>query len=153
MGVASLFLHLFQHCYSIHGWHHNIQDDNREILSVKFLERLDTVDQRLATGGRIVLNAITMDTLTAANEYFGNAGYAVEVVTVNIARTRPLSDYKMIEAYNLSTSSPLSRSDGVAKIPSNGVAAFDRDLDIPRYAFALVQTRRFVGCNFCLASA
>jgi len=61
---------------------------------------LDTVDQRLAVGGRIVLNASTLDTLTAANEYFGNAGYQVEVVTVNIARTRPLSDYKMIEAYD-----------------------------------------------------
>ena len=61
---------------------------------------LYTVDRRLASGGRIVLNAITLDTLTAANEYFGNAGYNVEVVTVNIARTRPLSDYKMFEAYN-----------------------------------------------------
>jgi len=61
---------------------------------------LDTVDQRLAVGGRIVLNASTLDTLTAANEYFGNAGYQVEVVTVNIARTRPLSDYKMFEAYD-----------------------------------------------------
>ena len=61
---------------------------------------LDVVDQRLVAGGRIVLNAITLDTLTAANEYFGNAGYQVEVVTVNISRTRPLSDYKMFEAYN-----------------------------------------------------
>jgi len=61
---------------------------------------LDTVDQRLAVGGRIVLNASTLDTLTAANEYFGNAGYQVEVVTVNIARTRPHSDYKMFEAYD-----------------------------------------------------
>ncbi len=66
----------------------------------KLWEILETVDQRLASGGRIVLNAITLDTLTAANEYFGNAGYNVEVVTVNIARTRPLSDYKMFEAYN-----------------------------------------------------
>ncbi|HEX9778983.1 MAG TPA: precorrin-6y C5,15-methyltransferase (decarboxylating) subunit CbiE [Geopsychrobacteraceae bacterium] len=63
-------------------------------------EILDAVDQRLAINGRIVLNAITLDTLTAANEYFGNAGYAVEVVTVNISRTRPLSNYKMFEAYN-----------------------------------------------------
>lgn len=63
-------------------------------------EILDAVDQRLSSNGRIVLNAITLDTLTAANEYFGNAGYQVEVVTVNIARTRPLSDYKMFEAYN-----------------------------------------------------
>ena len=63
-------------------------------------EILELVDQRLAAGGRIVLNAITLDTLTAANEYFGNAGYEVEVVTVNIARTRPLTTYKMFEAYN-----------------------------------------------------
>lgn len=61
---------------------------------------LDAADQRLASGGRIVLNAMTLDTLTAANEYFGNAGYQVEVVTVNIARTRPHSDYKMFEAYD-----------------------------------------------------
>ena len=61
---------------------------------------LDVVDQRLASGGRIVLNAMTLDTLTSANEYFGNAGYQVEVVTVNISRTRPHSNYKMFEAYN-----------------------------------------------------
>ena len=61
---------------------------------------LDIVDQRLAVGGRIVLNASTLDTLTAANEYFGNAGYQVEVVTVNIARTRPHSNYKIFEAYD-----------------------------------------------------
>jgi len=61
---------------------------------------LDTVDRRLVVGGRIVLNASTLDTLTSANEYFGNAGYQVEVVTVNIARTRPHSNYKMFEAYN-----------------------------------------------------
>ncbi len=63
-------------------------------------EILEIVDQRLAAGRRIVLNAITLDTLTAANEFFGNAGYEVEVVTVNIARTRPLTSYKMFEAYN-----------------------------------------------------
>jgi precorrin-6Y C5,15-methyltransferase (decarboxylating) len=61
---------------------------------------LDTVDQRLAVGGRIVLNATTLDTLTAANEYFNNAGYATEVVTINISRTRPETQYKMFEAYD-----------------------------------------------------
>jgi precorrin-6Y C5,15-methyltransferase (decarboxylating) len=61
---------------------------------------LDRVDQRLASGGLIVLNAITLDTLTAANEYFGNAGYRVEVVALNIARTRPETNYKMFEAYD-----------------------------------------------------
>ena len=61
---------------------------------------LDAVDQRLAVGGRMVLNASTLDTLTSANEYFGNAGYQVEVVTVNIARTRPHTNYKAFEAYD-----------------------------------------------------
>ncbi|MCK4502660.1 MAG: precorrin-6y C5,15-methyltransferase (decarboxylating) subunit CbiE [Desulfuromonadales bacterium] len=61
---------------------------------------LDAVDQRIGVGGRIVLNASTLDTLTAANEYFANAGYQVEVVTINIARTRPHTNYKMFEAYD-----------------------------------------------------
>ncbi len=61
---------------------------------------LDAVDGRLPADGRIVLNAVTLDTLTAATEFFDNAGYQVEVTTVNIARTRPLTDYKMFEAYN-----------------------------------------------------
>jgi precorrin-6Y C5,15-methyltransferase (decarboxylating) len=61
---------------------------------------LELVDRRLPADGRIVLNAITLDTLTGALEFFDNSGYEVEVTTVNIARTRPLTDYKMFEAYN-----------------------------------------------------
>ncbi len=63
-------------------------------------EILEQVDQRLAVGGLVVLNAITLDTLTAANDYFSNAGYLVEVVALNVARTRPDTNYKMFEAYN-----------------------------------------------------
>jgi precorrin-6B C5,15-methyltransferase / cobalt-precorrin-6B C5,C15-methyltransferase len=63
-------------------------------------EILEAVDARLPAEGRIVLNAVTLDTLTAANEFLDNAGYHVEVTTVNISRTRPLTDYKMFEAYN-----------------------------------------------------
>jgi len=47
-----------------------------------------------------VINAVTLDTLTAATEFFENAGYQLEVVTINIARTRPLTDYKLFEAHN-----------------------------------------------------
>jgi len=61
---------------------------------------LSVVDQRLAAGGRIVVNAITLDTLAAASEFLENAGYRVEVTSVNIARTRPATDYKMFEAFN-----------------------------------------------------
>ncbi len=61
---------------------------------------LSAADGRLPIGGRIVLNAATLDTLTAATEFFENAGYELEVITVNVARTRPLTDYKMFEAFN-----------------------------------------------------
>jgi precorrin-6Y C5,15-methyltransferase (decarboxylating) len=61
---------------------------------------LEAADGRLATGGRVVLNAVTLDTLTAATEFFENAGYDLEVTTVNISRTKPLTDYKMFEAFN-----------------------------------------------------
>ncbi len=61
---------------------------------------LEVVDGRLPADGRVVINAITLETLTAATEFFDNAGYNVEVTTINIARTRPLTEYKMFEAYN-----------------------------------------------------
>ncbi len=61
---------------------------------------LEAVDARLPAEGRIVINAITLETLTAATEFFENAGYQVEVTTINVARTRPLTEYKMFEAYN-----------------------------------------------------
>ena len=63
-------------------------------------EILEAVDNRLLPGGRIVVNAITLDTLTAGTEYFDNAGYEVEVTCVNVSRTRALTRYKMFEAHN-----------------------------------------------------
>ena len=61
---------------------------------------LEAANGRLPTGGRIVLNAVTLDTLTAATEYFENAGYELEVTTVNISRTVSLTDYKMFVAFH-----------------------------------------------------
>ena len=61
---------------------------------------LAAVDGRLSTGGRVVLNAVTLDALTSATDFFENANYELEVTTVNISRTRPLTDYKMFEAFN-----------------------------------------------------
>jgi precorrin-6Y C5,15-methyltransferase (decarboxylating) len=61
---------------------------------------LAAADGRLSTGGRVVLNAATLDTLTSATEFFENANYELEVTMVNISRTRPLTDYKMFEAFN-----------------------------------------------------
>lgn len=63
-------------------------------------EIIEAVDKRLKTEGRIILNAVTLDTLTKAVEFLEDHGYTVEVTCVNIAKTRGLTEYKMFEAHN-----------------------------------------------------
>ncbi|HEY6873816.1 MAG TPA: precorrin-6y C5,15-methyltransferase (decarboxylating) subunit CbiE [Geobacteraceae bacterium] len=63
-------------------------------------EIIEAVDRRLKPDGRIVLNAVTLDTLTKAVEFLEDHGYAVEVTCVNIAKTRGLTEYKMFDAHN-----------------------------------------------------
>lgn len=63
-------------------------------------EIIDAVDKRLKVEGVIVLNAVTLDTLTKAVEYLEDHGYTVEATCVNISKTRSLTEYKMFEAQN-----------------------------------------------------
>jgi precorrin-6B C5,15-methyltransferase / cobalt-precorrin-6B C5,C15-methyltransferase len=58
------------------------------------------VDRRLRAGGLIVINAVTLDTLGRSVELLEYHGYQVEVVCINVARTRPLTEYKLFEAQN-----------------------------------------------------
>ncbi|MBT0663901.1 precorrin-6y C5,15-methyltransferase (decarboxylating) subunit CbiE [Geobacter pelophilus] len=63
-------------------------------------EIIEAVDRRLKSEGVIVLNAVTLDTLTKSVEFLEDHGYTVEVTCVNISRTRGLTEYKMFEAHN-----------------------------------------------------
>ncbi len=63
-------------------------------------EIIEAVDKRLKAEGVIVLNAVTLDTLTKAVEFLEDHGYTVEVTCVNIAKTRGLTEFKMFEAHN-----------------------------------------------------
>lgn len=63
-------------------------------------EIIDAVDRRLKPDGVIVLNAVTLDTLTKAVEFLEDHGYTVEVACINVAKTRGLTEYKMFEAHN-----------------------------------------------------
>jgi precorrin-6Y C5,15-methyltransferase (decarboxylating) len=63
-------------------------------------EIIDAVDKRLKPDGMIVLNAVTLDTLTKSVEFLEDHGYSVEVCCVNVANTRALTEYKMFEAHN-----------------------------------------------------
>ncbi len=61
---------------------------------------IDAVDRRLKPDGVIVINAVTLDTLTKAVEFLEDHGYLVEVVCVNVAKTVGLTEYKMFESHN-----------------------------------------------------
>ncbi|MCD6526480.1 MAG: precorrin-6y C5,15-methyltransferase (decarboxylating) subunit CbiE [Desulfuromonas sp.] len=63
-------------------------------------EILEAVDARLRADGRVVLTAVTLDTLVASSDFFENSGYYVEVTTLNVARTSNSTDYKVFEAHN-----------------------------------------------------
>ncbi|MEI6205160.1 MAG: precorrin-6y C5,15-methyltransferase (decarboxylating) subunit CbiE [Desulfuromonadales bacterium] len=66
----------------------------------KLDEVIDTVSLRLKTEGVVVINAVTLDTLTRAVEFLEDHGFTVEATCVNIAKTRNLTEYKMFEAQN-----------------------------------------------------
>lgn len=63
-------------------------------------EIIEALDRRIKPEGVIVLNAVTLDTLTKAVEFLEDHGYNVEVVCINVAKTRGLTEYKMFEAHN-----------------------------------------------------
>jgi len=63
-------------------------------------EIIEAVDRRLKPDGFIVLNAVTLDTLTKSVEFLEDHGYTVEVTCVNISKTRTLTEYKMFAAHN-----------------------------------------------------
>ena len=63
-------------------------------------EIIVTVDSRLKPEGLVVLNAVTLDTLTKAVEFLEDHGFTTEAACVNIAKTRNLTEYKMFEAQN-----------------------------------------------------
>lgn len=63
-------------------------------------EIINFIDKRLKAEGVIVLNAVTLDTLTKSVEFFEDHGYLLEIVCINVARTRNLTEYRMFEAQN-----------------------------------------------------
>jgi precorrin-6Y C5,15-methyltransferase (decarboxylating) len=63
-------------------------------------EIIEAVDKRLKPEGFIVINAVTLDTLTKSVEFLEDHGYTVEVTCVNISKTRTLTEFKMFAAHN-----------------------------------------------------
>ena len=55
---------------------------------------------RLAPGGRLVVNAITVDTIAAAYAFFGASALVPEVVVINVARGERIADTMRYAALN-----------------------------------------------------
>jgi precorrin-6Y C5,15-methyltransferase (decarboxylating) len=66
----------------------------------KLDEIIDVISQRLKPEGVVVINAVTLDTLTRAVEFLEDHGFTVEAACINVAKTRSLTEYKMFEAQN-----------------------------------------------------
>ncbi|MCL2761233.1 MAG: precorrin-6y C5,15-methyltransferase (decarboxylating) subunit CbiE [Desulfuromonadales bacterium] len=63
-------------------------------------ELIEIANKRLKLDGLVVLNAVTLDTLIKAVEFLEDHGFAVDVTSVNIARTKGATEYKLFEAQN-----------------------------------------------------
>jgi precorrin-6Y C5,15-methyltransferase (decarboxylating) len=61
---------------------------------------LGYVLRRLEKGGTVVINAVTIDTLSAATGFFKRRGWSWDVVSVNIARTKPVEGLDILSANN-----------------------------------------------------
>lgn len=61
-------------------------------------EIIEEADQKLKKRGRIVLTAVTLNTLTTAVEKLESLNYKLEIVNVAVTRTRNIKNYKMFKA-------------------------------------------------------
>lgn len=61
-------------------------------------EILEQADQKLKKRGRIVLTAVTLNTLTTAVSKLESLNYKLEIVNVAVTRTRNIKNYKMFKA-------------------------------------------------------
>lgn len=63
-------------------------------------EILSLIDKRIINTGRIVINSITLDTLTKTAEFFKGKNYNTEIIQVSISRCIDLKGAGMFKALN-----------------------------------------------------
>jgi len=63
---------------------------------------LQEIDKRLAIGGRIIINAVTLETLSSSLELLKNRfkNYKYDVCCLQATRVRPLGNYSLFDAQN-----------------------------------------------------
>ena len=58
------------------------------------------IDKKLKPDGEIVLNAVTVNTLTEAFNYFKTYNYNFDICSVSISKNKNIAGYKMMKALN-----------------------------------------------------
>ncbi|MCX6089250.1 MAG: precorrin-6Y C5,15-methyltransferase (decarboxylating) subunit CbiT [Candidatus Atribacteria bacterium] len=66
----------------------------------KIKEILEIVRQNLRVGGVIVINAIILETICQAQDFFSTGGFEVEMIYVNIAKSSKVGSSAMLLAGN-----------------------------------------------------
>lgn len=61
---------------------------------------LAVCSKRIRRGGRMVINAIGIETLTGATEFFKKAGWNTETISVNISKTKDVAGLHLFNAHN-----------------------------------------------------
>lgn len=60
---------------------------------------LEAVREKLLPGGRLVINAVTLETLAAALDSLGDA-WATEVVQISVSKSAKMGSSRLMKAYN-----------------------------------------------------
>ncbi|MGM0369479.1 MAG: precorrin-6Y C5,15-methyltransferase (decarboxylating) subunit CbiT [Bacillota bacterium] len=63
-------------------------------------EILTVVDNKLSNGGRVVINAITLDTLHLARKELARLDYEIEICNLAVTRTKEVGHYQMLDGLN-----------------------------------------------------
>jgi cobalt-precorrin-6B (C15)-methyltransferase len=66
----------------------------------KLIDILDEIDKKLKTKGRVVINAITLNTLNASINKLKKLNYEFEICNIAVTRTRQVGDYQMLQGLN-----------------------------------------------------
>lgn len=63
-------------------------------------EIIKAADNKLKNWGRIVLTAVTLNTLTESIEELEKLNYSLNIVNISVSRTKNVKEYKMFRALN-----------------------------------------------------
>ncbi len=66
----------------------------------KLKEILKIIDKKLKNTGRLVINAITINTLSIAIEVLEEMNYSLEIVNIAVTRTNKVANYHMFKGMN-----------------------------------------------------